>query len=115
MTVKIEEGKFYIDAEGDKCGPMRPTGDVDYPWIDQNTFWYSDDGTWHGAPRCGDLISEYNPAIDTRRITGSEYKSALFSELAKDDAKNEGHEIPPRIYALINRAFIRAHAGEFKT
>lgn len=51
----------------------------------------------------------------TGRLTGLEYKSVIIDELANDDAANVGHEIPPRIYALIDRAFLRAHAGEFKS
>lgn len=52
------------------------------------------------------------------RITGREYRSALFDELHKDSAAHMSepqNQIPPRIYALISRAFERAHAGEFKT
>lgn len=51
------------------------------------------------------------------RITGIEYRSALFAELEADSAANIGDptgQIPPRIYAIIRRAFERAHAGEFQ-
>ena len=55
------------------------------------------------------------PISPLGRIAGAEYRSALFDELAKDDAAHEGREIPPRIFEIIRRAFVRAHAGEFKT
>lgn len=49
------------------------------------------------------------------RVTGCEYFLALMDEIKSDDAAHDdGDKIPVRVLSLIERAFRRANAGEFK-
>lgn len=41
-AMKIEEGKFYIDGDGRKVGPMRRAPHQVYPWTDGVKSWTPD-------------------------------------------------------------------------
>lgn len=48
-------------------------------------------------------------------VTATEYKLALYAELKRDREANTGDPaIPVRILSIIDRAFVRANAGEFQ-
>lgn len=50
-----------------------------------------------------------------RQPTALEYKMALYAELERDRRVNADDPIiPVRVLSLIDRAFVRANAGEFK-
>jgi hypothetical protein len=50
-----------------------------------------------------------------RQVTATEYKLALLRELAADDAARDvSDRLPVRVLSLIDRAFVRANAGEFR-
>jgi len=50
-----------------------------------------------------------------RQPTALEYKMAIYAELQRDRRVNSDEPIiPVRILSLIDRAFIRANAGEFQ-
>lgn len=49
-----------------------------------------------------------------QRATANEYMLALYAEIKADDKANPNDVIPVRVFSLIDRAFARANAGEFK-
>ena len=60
MTLKLEEGKSYVDGYGRKIGPMRHTGDKSYYKWGGSEESYTDSGQYflHQTSR-HDLVSEW--------------------------------------------------------
>ena len=58
-------------------------------------------------------VTEFMP--DDQGTAATEYKLALYAELKRDrEVSVDEMPIPVRIISLIDRAFLRAHSGEFK-
>lgn len=58
-------------------------------------------------------IPQFTPA--NQGITATEYHLAILAEIKADDAQHDfGDKIPVRIFSMLDRAFARANAGEFK-
>lgn len=89
MTIKLEAGKYYMNAEGEKVGPMRDTGNSSWPfkakgvWAKENGETQSGMGD-HSTPN---LIAEWHdePAHRPFGELSDAEKGALL--LAKHDGK----------------------------
>jgi hypothetical protein len=102
MSIMIEEGKYYVDRNGDRIGPMHPTGQPVLAWCgyDMNFDCYStyrNDGRFNvGVAPCGsDLVAEWvepAPAPDVAKALAEALeKSRVYvgmvrsSDIADDD------------------------------
>lgn len=76
MGLKLEVGKYYRDADGNKYGPMECVGSTEHPWNEAGSVschvWRCD-GTskWQGDPT---LIAEWpaEPTGPVRTVTRKE-------------------------------------------